>query len=380
MKAIVATIFQAILKVFYPLLSLWLKNDNTVIIAGHSAKFMNGNNYYFFHYLETHSTAFPFFFYTKNKRAFRELEQKYPGRILYAYRWQTFLQFVKARVLIVSTGYHDFFPFFLPNDKKVINLWHGIPIKKIGINTTGVNNRDILAFSKSIDYFCVSSKFEGELMKQAFVLPSYKIFVSGQPKNDFIRHDFSALPRVFPFLNKKVILYAPTFRDEGMEKKSLTELLKPEKLQRLLEKEDTFFLYRSHINVTEQGFLQGFDRIISASPVEFPDAQPLLYYTDLLITDYSGIYFDFLLLNRPIIFYNYDEAEYKKKRDFLYDYKENTPGPKVQTPETLHEAIMYYLKNPQKDAPTREKVKNKFHTFTDGKACDRIYRKITELM
>ncbi len=380
MKAFVAAVFQDILKVLYPLFSRWLKKEDTVIIAGHGAKFMTGNNYYFFHYLEARSPAFRYFFYTKNKKVFRELSKKFPGRIIYAYRWQTFVQFVKARVLLVSTGYDDFFPFFLPADKKIINLWHGIPIKKIGLDTAGVNNREIRAFSKAIDYFCVSSEFEGELMKQAFELPSRKIFVSGQPKNDFIRHDFSALAKAYPFLNKKVILYAPTFRDEGMEKKSLTELLKPEKLQRLLKKEDAFFLYRSHINATEKGSLQGFNRIVPASPFEFPDAQPLLWYADLLITDYSGIYFDFLLLDRPIIFYNYDETEYRKKRAFLYDYAENTPGPKVQTPEALHGAVTFCLQHPQQDAAARKKVKNKFHTFTDGKACDRIYRKITELM
>jgi len=147
-----------------------------------------------------------------------------------------------------------------------------------------------------------------------------------------------------------------------------------------LEKYDACFLYRNHINTTEQQIIEDLDRIIPASFTGFPDAQPLLYHTDILITDYSGIYFDFLLLNRPVIFYTYDYATYREKRDFLFPFERNTPGSKVQTPELLINAIGDYLLDPKKDAARREEIKNKFHTFTDGRACERINKNIMDML
>ena len=139
-------------------------------------------------------------------------------------------------------------------------------------------------------------------------------------------------------------------------------------------------MYRNHINTTDLSELKGFNRIIYASSEQFPDTQVLLYYTNILITDYSGIYFDFLLLKRPIIFYDYDFEEYNRVRGFLFDYYEHTPGPKVKTQEELLKAIERYLENPSLDKEKRELLKNKFHKYTDGKASERVYNKIKELL
>jgi CDP-glycerol glycerophosphotransferase (TagB/SpsB family) len=148
----------------------------------------------------------------------------------------------------------------------------------------------------------------------------------------------------------------------------------------LLEKYDAYFLYRSHFNTEEQNAVSDYKRIISASAREFLNPQPLLFYSDILITDYSSIYFDFLLMDRPMIFYNYDYDDYKDKRDFLFSYEDNTPGPKVQTQGELLVAIEKYLNNPELDSEIRTKIKNRFHKYPDGKACERTYKLIKELM
>lgn len=380
MKQAFTIIFRYILNLLYQLACKWIKEEDTVIIAGHGAKYLVGNNAYLFHYLEDIRPSFDYFFYTKNKTIFRSLRNEHPGKILYAYSLKTFIIFLKARVLIVSTGPEDFFPYFLQSRKKIINIWHGTPIKNIGFLISEANPKMLTKFSRAIDFFCVSSEFEGDIIKKAFHLSPKKILLSGQPKNDFIFQNHSCFLKSFPFLQKKVILYAPTFRETGMKQRMLKELIPLQQLQKMLEKQDAYFLYRNHINTTEQQSIEGFSRIISASPTIFSDSQPLLYFTDLLITDYSGIYFDFLLLNRPIIFYNWDYEAYQNKRNFLYSYNENTPGPKIQTPELLFNTMEEYLQQPEKDAAWREKIKNKFHTFTDGKACERIYGKITEML
>ena len=380
MAKIFINFFKYSLEKIYQLACFVLKEDNSIIIAGHGAKYLTGNNAYLFRYFESTRPDFNYYFYTKNKTVYNELRVKYPEKVLYAYRWKTFIKLVKAGVLIVTTGSDDFFPYPLDAKKKIINIWHGTPIKNIGFLITEADQKSLTLFSEAIDYFCISSKFEGEIIKKAFHLSQKKLLLTGQPKNDFIRQNHSEFLKAHPYLNKKVILYAPTFRDVGMEQKTLNELLPLQQLQEILEKYDACFLYRNHINTTEQQIIEDFDRIIPASFAGFPDAQPILYHTDILITDYSGIYFDFLLLNRPVVFYTYDYGTYREKRNFLFPFEKNTPGPKVHTPELLISAMEDYLLHPEKDAAWREEIKNKFHTFSDGRACERIHKKIIGLL
>jgi len=380
MAKIFINFFRYILEKLCQLSCYVLKEEKSVLIAGHGAKYLTGNNAYLFRYFESAQPDFNYYFYTKNKTVYNELRVKYPKKVLYAYRWKAFIKFIRSGVLIVSTGPDDFFPYPLAKKKKIINIWHGTPIKKIGFLISGADQRPLILFSKAIDYFCVSSGFEGEVIKNAFHLSQKKLLLTGQPKNDFIRQNHSEFLKAHSYLNKKVILYAPTFRDVGMKQKTLNELFPLSQLQEILEKYDACFLYRNHINTTEQQIIEDLDRIIPASFAGFPDAQPLLYHTDILITDYSGIYFDFLLLNRPVIFYTYDYATYREKRDFLFPFERNTPGPKVQTPEFLINAIEDYLLDPKKDSARREEIKNKFHTFTDGRACERINKIIMGML
>ncbi len=380
MKEAFARLLRFFIQIFYHLTSPFVPQKNSVILAGHGAKYFNGNIQYLFEYLESSSPGFLYFFYTKNKTVYKELCKKYQGKILYAYHPRTFFRFLQAKILLIATGMDDFFPYHIPRNKKVINLWHGIPIKNIGYFIPGVDTSTFRDFPKVLDAFCVSSQFDGKIMQKAFRINKKTVFISGLPKNDFIRMDHSLFLRQNPIFTKKVILYAPTFRDDEKTPKSLDELFPLNQLQKLLEKQDAHFYIRHHLNSAENDILLDFDRIHSASSALFPDPQPLLYFTDILITDYSGIYFDFLLLDRPIIFYNYDFETYRKKRGFLYDYEENTPGPKIQKKENLLPAIEHYLQHPEKDKAHRLSVRNKFHQFTDGKACERIFQKITELM
>ena len=161
---------------------------------------------------------------------------------------------------------------------------------------------------------------------------------------------------------------------------SFDKLFPIDRLNALLEKYDAYFLYRSHFNTDESKAIDGYERIKSASSREFLDPQPLLYYSDIMITDYSGIYFDYLLMDRPIIFYNYDIESYKTHRGLIMNYEDNTPGPKVNNQSDLLNAIEEYLINPDKDKEFREEIKKKFHKYEDGKACERTYELIKSLM
>ena len=107
------------------------------------------------------------------------------------------------------------------------------------------------------------------------------------------------------------------------------------------------------------------------------DIYPLLKYTDVLVTDYSSIYFDFLLLDRPIVFYDYDYEEYSSNMGgFFYNYEENAPGEHANNQDLLHEAILDSVNFPDKYSDARLQCRKKFFTYNDAKSSERILKQI----
>jgi CDP-glycerol glycerophosphotransferase (TagB/SpsB family) len=101
---------------------------------------------------------------------------------------------------------------------------------------------------------------------------------------------------------------------------------------------------------------------------------------DILITDYSSIFFDYLLSDNPIIFAPFDYEKYiTKDRELYYDYDEVTPGPKCKNWEEVLEWIVKFKENPNLFKKEREEVKNRFHKYHDGKNCERVYEEIIKL-
>ena len=355
--------------------------EDSVIIGGYKARFLLGNNEYLLNYLTKISTGFDYYFYTKDKSEYNKLKNKYKGKIIYAYHFKTLIKLLKSKVIIVTSGPDDLSPYPFFYRKIIINLWHGIPMKNIGYKSVKNISKSFVQFAKSIDFYTVSSDNDKEIIKQAFKLNNNKIRITGLQINDYIKLPHTKILNSNPLLIKnKIILYAPTFREKGMQEKKISELIPLAKLNDMLERYDAFFLYRSHFNTTDKEEMTKYPRIKSASSSEFPSAQSLLFYTDILISDYSGIFFDFLLLDNPVIFYNYDIEEYKKSRGLIMNYEENTPGPKVQNQKDLLFAIEKYLLNPELDSEFRKKIKNRFHKYTDGKACERTYQLIKEIL
>ena len=139
-------------------------------------------------------------------------------------------------------------------------------------------------------------------------------------------------------------------------------------------------MLRGHINevvIGEESETYN-SRIISANQDKFEDVMELLKYVDVLITDYSSIYIDFLLLDRPIIFLPYDIDEYQQYRGFLYDYAAVTPGPKPKTLDSFLEEMDNALKGDL--AVNYNEVKNQFHFYQDDNSSKRVFDAIIKLI
>lgn len=272
-----------------------------------------------------------------------------------------------------------------------VQCWHGTPLKKLrcDINVTGGvlntkeevikrNNLDV----KKIDYFISPSKYATSKFISAFNLKELNkekiIIEKGYPRNDkLINYNNNDIEKIKKDLNiptdKKVILYAPTFRDdEHTSGVGYTYKLNID--FDLLQKElkDYIILFRAHYFIANSFEFDKYkDFIYDVS--KYDDINDLYIISDLLITDYSSVFFDYAILERPIIFYMYDYDNYKNNlRDFYIDLKE-LPGPIVKDEKDL---VTLIKEKNNKYKNMYSSFNKKFNPYEDGKSTQRVVKEI----
>ena len=314
-------------------------------------------------------------------------EQKRTGDERYfvkRYSLKGLLLFLQARTAVISHGSSDF-GLYKKNHKKIVQVWHGTPIKNIvRYEKKHLNASERSALRKeadSYDLFVVGSDIEKHYISSAFLLDNQKILVSGLPRNDLLlsAQDMSTEDAFLQTLQaKKVILYAPTFRDTGEMHFFPFDDFDLDGLEHFLVQKGAILMVRPHPNDKENILrletLQkhSADSIILADSSMVSDINLLLPAVDVVITDYSSIYIDLLLKDIPPIFLPYDYEAYERHRGLAYDYELVTPGPKVFEQKTFIQAMDDALKGAPRYKERRAFVKRMFHRYDDAKACERI--------
>jgi CDP-glycerol glycerophosphotransferase (TagB/SpsB family) len=246
---------------------------------------------------------------------------------------------------------------------------------------------------KDLDYIISYSKMYNTLMVACMGIDIDKFVITGMPRNDFLFKSKGKenLKKIFDVGNKKIVFFMPTFRKGyqgrndgnknfnnlfGFEKFNEEEFLKFLKLNNIL------FVAKIHPN--EEKFFS--KNIISKDNFHLLknadleknniDLYELMNGVDLLITDYSSIYFDYLLLDRPIIFTPIDLDYYIKSRGLLLEpYNFWTPGPKALTQKELQNEILHSLKKDEY-IEERNKLKDAIHYYQDGESSRRVWNLI----
>lgn len=255
-----------------------------------------------------------------------------------------------------------------------VNLWHGIPLKKIQYDNVFDKFRHprnvwerLKNFPRNISdekpshYVLTTSENLIEIFSSAF--RTEKVLVAGYPRNavlisDEIKNVYSIeekadRKKIFDFLNnkkdgknKKMIFYMPTFRQS--ENLFFNNFDKDD-FQVFLKKNNILFCVKVH---PKSKLSKEFESIKSENIMVInKDADPYVFLklSDVLITDYSSVYFDYLLLDRPIIFFDYDLREYlNDSREMYFDYYDFTPGEKVENYQSLKNGILSAIRNDKK--------------------------------
>ena len=247
---------------------------------------------------------------------------------------------------------------YKPKKTIYINTWHGVPLKFIGNSQKNRNDYDY----SDVDYLCSSCKYLDDIYINDFNVRKESLVKCGMPRNDILYTcNEKKIKDIKKKLNipedKKVILYAPTWRDSNDGGKNY--IIKPpidiEYFREKLSK-DYVILFRMHHLTTKQLGLQ-FDDFVRDCSGNY-DINELMMVSDILISDYSATIFDYSILERPIISFAYDYSDYAKDRGLYIKLEDILPNSVFKTQE---EVIDYILNmNYKNECEISKKIKEKY--------------------
>lgn len=276
-----------------------------------------------------------------------------------------------AKVAVMNQGYGDFNAFNFLGNCFTVQLWHGVAWKKIILdampNLSKMEKRMFCYTNKYSLYIAPSNNYR-DVVLSAFNTTAEKVLMIGQPRNEqLFREDFCEQSREYikkKYLiseSKKIIVYMPTFRDKTDDVFSFMQESVAEEISKLAKELNIVILEKSHYKNSCNRKEENKNSIISVPGM---DANTLLAAADMLITDYSSCFFDFLIRNKPIIHFVYDYDYYKNKdRGLYYDIDEVASGCVAYNTNELIEAISNNISDPDLLSERRNKVKDAFVTY-----------------
>lgn len=320
------------------ILSPFIKVNNNLILFGTAMNgFTDNPKYLFLYILENDNQLFPIWV-TDNKKVFKDLQQK-GINVVIKDSFKAFLLAMQAKYFVFSHNIYDIF-YFKRKSTVAINLWHGSPLKKLGydskVESQLIRRRKRFCLKipyETWDFFVVAHEMWIPYFERSMKISRDKILPIGLPRNDILWEVKDNPDKYWEIKNvvfqqfgidqknKKVILYAPTFRDDDRLTMNLINETKKiiKRIKELITNTEYIFFIRFH--PLKKSFLNyediDYQHIYDATLYE--DMYELLSITDILISDYSSSIFDFTILERPIILYTFDYKEYIETRGGLYN-------------------------------------------------------------
>ena len=309
------------------------KQNNLYIFGSNEGKYFSDNSRALFEHIKNNEPSIKAIWFTDNSNVFDEIESKFPGSVVKSPSIRASFLYLKAQQAIISFGFQDLCKMPWIPSIGVNQLWHGIPIKKIGLLRDSTKTKSdygptwpiFTKWMKNVDRFFVASEYEKRAHIQAFGIPKDRFILSGNPRND-------RLYRIREEDRKpeNVILYAPTFRSRHQGgQNSEYVLIHPDLNEKIIHdflvQNNARLIVRPHWIEGKRNFNS--NRIDCLTHDDEPDLHQIFTESDILITDYSSAFIDWLILDRPVIFAPYDLHTYQYRNGFLEDYEDLVPQP-----------------------------------------------------
>lgn len=386
--------YTVLLRVVYFINTLFIKTDSKTILFGafNGKSFCDSPKWIYLAMLHDEAfSQYQFIWGMDNPKKYSFLLE-YPRTRVVKTKSRGYEKALKKSGMWITNFRIDY---YLPNKKqRYIQCWHGTPLKKLGydidycdnsLNSVKEFREKYLIDAKKFTYILSPSPFTTEKFTSAFNLTALgkesAIIEEGYPRNDYLyNYTANEAEKLKEELNipkdKKVILYAPTWRDNS-HKSGVGYSYQSEADFERLQKEfgdKAVILFRAHYFIAS-GFdfdkYKGFVYNVS----DYDDIAQLYVISDILITDYSSVFFDYANLTRPIIFYMYDFDEYVGQIRDLYFPLSELPGDIVKTNDELLISIKKALNGFTADEKYFN-FKRKFNPYDDGNSSKRVIRRL----
>jgi CDP-glycerol glycerophosphotransferase (TagB/SpsB family) len=398
------TFLHRLYKFYYLLLSkacgVFINNKNSEIIlfGARDGQYYMDNSRALFEWYAAHKKNSTFFWMTTSPEVESLLKSKnLPVARIDSLRgifllYKAKYAFYTNRLRDIAIDYRA-----VPSNLKMIFLSHGQSVKNTRLTVkvkvdAGFRNDSLKAAAQTV-FALSTSPFMAQVQAESNGLKPETYRHTGFPRNDWM---FNPPSEAFDAWGnftkgkkyKKVVLYAPTWRRTAPK-----TMMFPFKdfdtaaLVKYVEENDILLLLRPHLqDLTNNAACAKVNRtLVALSPnirlatiKEFVEANFLLPFVDALITDYSSIYHDFLLLNRPILFVPYDLTTFDLVNGFKYPYLENLPGPIISSQAQLLDEFSALGTGNDQFLEQRKRLANLIYTFQDGFASERLAKEVLD--
>lgn len=358
------------------------KNKNRIFLF--DQKYKKDNVYALAEYLSNSKYDYDVVYYTKERPLLELSRIRYINK-LYSALWNQ----MRSSLVVYSYRGDGFIPFKSFRSQKIVDTMHGSPLKAIGYSRTDhKSNSQIFPYSRTFDYILCLSDYFKEVVQERFGASEEQCLVLGYPRNDMIFKDESFLTQVkMEEKYEKVILWMPTWRNSIIGNSGISEdkysfpILNIDNIKHvneLLESKNILLVIKPHPFQISLELFQADQSNIKIIDNEFLDKHGVDLYKALnsfdgLITDYSSVYFDYLLTNKTIGFTMDDFDFYSGYQGFSVDDPLSLmPGYKITDLDGLIKFFENVLEEVDSFKSKREEVNHKVNKYMDNKSSERF--------
>ena len=370
----VRKIQKILMRCFSKTLMKYVKTKDLVVIADGMETFDGSPKAIFLESQLNEKIKNRYFWITQNKDLYKKISKQYDN-VLYAFSLKGMYYIIRAKFYIMNINTQDFFPGLkIPLNRVVIQTFHGVPTKCFGKSaSTYYSKKEIKkqledSFNSKNMYILTASKYEDNAFHNNCEFPYDRMLRFGHPRNDALIYQEKIKKlnknKITNDNEQKIICYCPTWRENNNFKFFPFDDSNLDELNEFLQTKNILLVVKLHPHTGNMHVdLKKYSNIIMYNKEWMIDNIQLFSIVDLIVTDYSSMYCDFLLTGKPVAFMQYDYEEYIKtrplsnKREILY------PGPNINSFKEFREETLRLMNDSNYYKKEREKALKYFYEY-----------------
>lgn len=367
------------LKIMILFLDYIIPKSRQILFSASEGLSYGDNSRYLYEYMRS-NTSERLIWWFRDKRLVQWAKE---NGISAVFAWSIRGIWMALRSGVWVTTHSPMLPVWADNRRFLIQLWHGVGPKQVPGRMEMPRVAKSLSRYEKYDLVTIPSCAVAPEWGTIIPVRSGALVLDGYPRHDAILQadPQAARERVVEIVGRFprwVLLYAPTWREHGMEHDLDWDGLEP-----LLEKHNGVLLVRSH--PLYSGWLPSHKstRVVLFNSDVMPDIYEVLAGIDVLVTDYSSLSIDYFVLKKPIVFYVPDFEQYDQIRGIHWEFPDGFPGDVATTPEELLHVLEHVLTQGELTEAGRrrqEQLFEKYFALPPGGACERLTARIVAMM